>query len=297
MGPWTSTRRRTSCTGCCRREFAATRNVRAAEAQSAGDRDLAAAIRHLRRPTTSAWLANLLVRRRPTQIAQLLELGTAMQRAQADLAGEEMRQLSQRRQEVVTSLSDSARQLAHELGKQASDATMRELEETLEAAIADAGSRDALASGHLAAAMRYSGLGAEWSGVATTSSKKKKDAARRGEPVVAQPRRRSSGRSAAVDAGPRDRRPARAAVAGAEREMAAHDRRRQRAMEEVDRCTRAIGDAEDLLRSLRSERSRAQAELLKSERALKASERRVTDARTQETAAPAGEGARRRGAR
>ena len=54
---------------------------------------------------------------------------------------------------------------------------------------------------------------------------------------------------------------------GAEREATEHARRRQRAMEDVDRCNRAIGEAEDLLRSLRSERSRAQAEVLKAERA------------------------------
>ena len=60
-------------------------------------------------------------------------------------------------------------------------------------------------------------------------------------------------------------------------------------MEDLDRCNRAIGEAEDLLRSLRSERSRAQAEVLKAERALTASERRLGDARTQETAARAAE--------
>ncbi|HXP32879.1 MAG TPA: hypothetical protein VN820_02635, partial [Acidimicrobiales bacterium] len=55
-------------------------------------------------------------------------------------------------------------------------------------------------------------------------------------------------------------------------------RRRQKASEDVDRCNRAIGEAEDVLRSLRGERSRAQAELLQAERALKAAERRADDA-------------------
>ena len=195
-------------------DFAATRKIRAGEAQAAGDRDLAAAIRQLRRPTTSAWLANLLVRERPTQIAQLLELGTAMHRAQADLVGEELRQLSQQRQEVVTSLSDAARQLAHDLGKHTSDATMRELEETLEAAIADSEARDALASGHLAAAMRYSGLGAECA--ASRPRRRRRTRGRRGErAAAAHPRRRPGG--AADDAGPKKRQ-ARSAVARAERE-------------------------------------------------------------------------------
>ena len=267
-------------------EFAATRKMRAGEAQAAGNRDLAAAIRRLRRPTTSAWLANLLVRERPTQIAHLLELGTAMHRAQADLLGEEMRLLSQQRQEVVTSLSDGARQLARDLGKQTSDATMRELEETLEAAIADSAARDALGSGHLATAMRYSGLGAGWRGGATTSPQKDPTGARR-RTAAAQPRRRPPG--GAVDEAPPKKRQARSAVARAEREAAAHARRRLKAMEDVDRCNRGIEEAEGLLRSWRSERSRAQAELLKAERASEASERRVSDARKQETAARAAE--------
>ena len=169
-------------------DFSATRNLRAGEARAAGDRDLAAAIRRLRRPTTSAWLANLLVRERPTEISQLLELGTAMHRAQSDLLGEEMRQLSRQRQQVVTSLSDAARQLAHGVGMQASDATMRELEETLEAAIVDAAARDALASGRLATAMRYSGLGAGSRGLA----------------IPLPPRRRPGG--TARDAAPKEQR-------------------------------------------------------------------------------------------
>jgi len=274
-------------------EFAATRKTRAGEAQAAGDRDLAAAIRQLRRPTTSAWLVNLVVRERPTQIAQLLELGTAMHRAQADPVGDELRQLSHRRQELVTSLSGAARQLAHDRGKHTSDATMRELEETLEAAIADPEARDAVASGHLAAAMRYSGLGAEWRGAATTSSQKDPEAPRRATAAAAHPRR---GPGESADGAGRKRQ-ARAAVARAEREATERARRRQRALADVDRCNRAIGEAEVLLRSLRDERSRAQAELLKAEEALKASERRLGDARTQEAAARAAEGTRGRSTR
>ena len=141
-------------------DFAATRKSRAGEARAAGDRDLAAAIRQLRRPTTSAWLANLLVRERPVEIAALLELGTALLKAQSDLAGAEMRRLSQRRQDVVAPLSDAARRLARDLGREVSESTIRELEETLDAAVADSEARAALASGHLASAVRYAGWAA-----------------------------------------------------------------------------------------------------------------------------------------
>ena len=60
-------------------------------------------------------------------------------------------------------------------------------------------------------------------------------------------------------------------MTSAEQEATEHARRRQRALEEIDRCNDAINEAEDLLRSLRKERTRAQAELQKAERALEAS--------------------------
>ena len=69
-------------------------------------------------------------------------------------------------------------------------------------------------------------------------------------------------------------------MARARREVTELARRRQKALEEVDRCNRDIGEAEDVLRSLRSERSRAQAELSKAERALKAAEHLADGAET-----------------
>ena len=95
-----------------------------------------------------------------------------MLKAQTDLAGAEMRRLSQRRQDVVDPLRDAARQLARAHGREVSQSTIRELEETLDAAIADSEAREALASGHLASAMRYSGLGsAQLSGVVAAAER------------------------------------------------------------------------------------------------------------------------------
>jgi hypothetical protein len=255
-------------------DFAAARKARAGEAQAAGNRDLAVAIRQLRRPTTSAWLANLLVRERPEEITALLDLGAAMLKAQTDLAGAEMRRLSQRRQDVVAPLRDAARQLARDHGREVSQSTIRELEETLDAAIADSGARAALASGHLASAMRYSGLGsAELSGVVAKPASNLPRAAARSRGAKAQRIHALRGSAGAETAG-RTRRESDATLASAQREAAEHARRRQRALDEIDRCNDAITEAEDRLRSLRKERTRAQADLQKAERALEASERK-----------------------
>jgi hypothetical protein len=188
-----------------------------------------------------------LVRERPAEITALLGLGEAMLKAHSDLAGEELRRLSQQRQLVVASLSDAARKLAHDIGKEVSESTIRELEETLDAAITDSQAREALASGHLASAMRYSGLGgAELKGVVAkpTTSQARSSPAPKGS-------LRSTGRHAR-----------------AEPEATELARKRQVALEEVERCNKAIAEAEGLLRSLRSDRKRAQTELLKAERRL-----------------------------
>lgn len=140
-------------------EFTATRDRRSTEARQAGDRELAATIKRLKRPSVGAWLANLLVRRRGQEVERLLELGASLRDAQERLAGEQMRALSQQRQLVVLALVQEARGLARESGQAVSEATARELQETLEAALADPAAADALRAGRLTASLSYSGLG------------------------------------------------------------------------------------------------------------------------------------------
>ena len=71
--------------------FTAARDSQAAAAKSSGDVELTKAIKQLRRPTTSAWLANLLVRRAAGEVDRLLVLGDDMRRAQSKLEAKEMR--------------------------------------------------------------------------------------------------------------------------------------------------------------------------------------------------------------
>jgi hypothetical protein len=124
-----------------------------------GDRALAAAVKLLKRPTSSAWLVNLLVRKQPEQVVALLDLGAAMREAQAQLAGDELRRLSQQRRQAISALGHSARALARSVGQPVSEQARRELETTLEAALADPAAGDAVRSGRLITALRASGLG------------------------------------------------------------------------------------------------------------------------------------------
>lgn len=145
--------------GIAPEDFVKERDARAAEARQAGEAAAAKAIKALRRPSTSAWLANLLVRERNDQLAELLNLGAELREAQEKLAGSQMKALSQQRQQVVSALGHEARRLAAEAGHPVSDEIQRELEETLQAALSDPDSAEAVRSGQLTSALHYSGLG------------------------------------------------------------------------------------------------------------------------------------------
>lgn len=140
-------------------EFVAARGTMAAAARAGGDAGLAEAIKKLRKPTVSAWLANQLVRERPGEVHRLLETGSGLRAAQEQLAGDRIRELSRRRREVVTALSRAAQVIGDRAGVSLSDATADELEGTLEAALADPTAGDALRHGRLTSALRYAGTG------------------------------------------------------------------------------------------------------------------------------------------
>jgi hypothetical protein len=140
-------------------EFRTTRDERARQARAAGDADLAEAIKKLRRPTVSAWLVNLLVREAPGQVRELLELGESLREAQQALAADRLRDLSVRRRELVTALTQEARRLAADASQSVSAQVEHEVQDTLEAALADSGIADAVGSGRLTRALSYAGLG------------------------------------------------------------------------------------------------------------------------------------------
>jgi len=144
---------------CVPAEFTAIRNAKAHEARAAGKVELADALRRLQKPTAAAWLANLLVRALPRKVADLVAFGAALRSAQAALDGEALRRLSEQRGRVVGGLSHDARRLAAERGQNLSDAVIRELELTLEAAIFDPGAAEQLQRGRLTGALTYSGIG------------------------------------------------------------------------------------------------------------------------------------------
>jgi len=139
-------------------EFTAHRNARAQEAKAAGDRDTAAKIAALRKPTVLAWLVNMLVRELPDEIGGFLDLGEALRDATATLSGPELRQLSQQRRRLVMALVRQTRELARQAGYRMTEDVARGLEETLAAALTDSAVAEQLRSGRLTAGLAASGF-------------------------------------------------------------------------------------------------------------------------------------------
>lgn len=129
--------------------FTKARDERANLARDAGDRNAADAIRRLRKPSTSAWLVNMLVRRHPDELAELAELGTALRSAQAELAGDELLRLTEQRRTLIAHLTRLTRTVAGELGHRASETVIQQVEQAFSAALVDERAAADVASGRL----------------------------------------------------------------------------------------------------------------------------------------------------
>lgn len=142
--------------------FTAERSRRATQARDAGDIATARAIGALRRPTTSAWLINQLVRGAhgaTTAIQKLDRLGHDLRTAQAELDAASMRELTQERHQLVAELTRLADDVAAESGLTVSHSVRRELTDTLGAAVADGRAANAVLSGNLTRPLLHSGFG------------------------------------------------------------------------------------------------------------------------------------------
>lgn len=140
-------------------DFMATRAELVAQARADGDRPLATAIGRLRKPSTAAWLVNLLAYEAPDDLGALLDLGAAMRKAQSRLSGAELRKLTQQRHQVVRSLATRAHHLARDSGEQVSRSVLDQVGDTLLAALADPEVAEQVRAGHLVSPLSYSGFG------------------------------------------------------------------------------------------------------------------------------------------
>ncbi|WP_091612781.1 hypothetical protein [Amycolatopsis saalfeldensis] len=219
-------------------EFVAARTAAARDATAAGDRELAARIRALRKPTRAAFFVNRLARDGAASLTELADLGRRLRAAHTNLAGAELRDLAHRRNELVRRIMAEAPGL--------SDPVAREVEETLEAVVADPSVAALALAGRLTSMAQQDAD--QWLSMPLSPAPKKP------EPAKAPPKK--------------------AASPSAERKKAEEDRQareRARARREEQRRKTAAAQGE------RAEAARA---LIRAEHAAEQADARVTDLRT-----------------
>jgi hypothetical protein len=264
-------------------EFTAARNAYVKQARQGGERDVAASIQALAKPSAAAGLANQLVRRHRAELTPLLELGASLRAATASLSGPELRTLGQQQHRLISALVAQARSMAAAQGRAVNPDQARGLEETLHAALADEGAGDQLMTGRLTEALHRSGMSTGAEPAASLKSVPTGRSARAGSQTGTRPgnhervRREQAERAAQAkrDEAAGQLQKARTALDRAEAEAAEADGRWDRANAAVDRLRdeldRAVAEQKEIDRA----RHRLRAKTEQARRAERAAQHRV----------------------
>jgi hypothetical protein len=192
-------------------EFTALRTKLAAAAKARGDAAAAKRIAAARKPTTAAWVVNLLAHTNDDVKRSLSDLGERLRAAHSAMDGNAIRQLSSEQRSLVDELTRAAFEGADVANPQA--ALREDVTGTLQAAVADPDVTARL--GQLTKAERWSGFGdfGDTTAVSTSvRSVKAKAEPKRPDPKPARDGRRNDDRESA-----RELKEAKAALAAAER--------------------------------------------------------------------------------
>ena len=139
-------------------DFVAARNELVRAARAAGSRDIAERLQHLRRPTRSAWLVNVLARD-PAAMRRLSTLGKELRDAQTGLDSTQLRTLSEQRRRLITDLLEQAQAHATDAGLRLTATVLSEVEATLQAALVDLAGALTIRNGRLVRPLSHSGFG------------------------------------------------------------------------------------------------------------------------------------------
>ena len=127
-------------------------------ARDCGDKELAAQIKKLKKPSVAAWAVNLLVRRESGQIDSVLELADSLRAAAEALDGDELRALTRQRRQLTTALASSARSLAREAGVRLTGPVVDQVEGMLNAAMLDPVAAQVVRTGRIVTAFTSTGV-------------------------------------------------------------------------------------------------------------------------------------------
>ena len=104
-------------------------------------------------------MVNLLVRRDPDQVDQVLAVGEALRDAQDNLDATQLREFTKQRRQLTASVTTAARRMAREEGVKTTQSVADQVEATLTAAMLEPDAARAVRSGLLVTALAATGLG------------------------------------------------------------------------------------------------------------------------------------------
>ncbi|CAN7255104.1 hypothetical protein LJR027_000991 [Terrabacter sp. LjRoot27] len=139
--------------------FTPLRSELVAQARSAGEKDLAASVGALRKPTLAAWAVNHFVREHADELEELRSFAELLREAQRSLDADQLRLLGRDRAARVDALADRIAEVAAEDGVKLGAGAAQEVRETLTALIADEDAEASVLTGALVKALSYSGFG------------------------------------------------------------------------------------------------------------------------------------------
>ncbi len=235
-------------------EFVAARGALAKEVRGAGDRDGAAQIAALRKPSVAAWAVNQVVRGAGDGLAELVAAGDAVADAQAALVGggdrAVMREATKALRTVIGRLVAAAGGLDG-VGAGA----VEHVRETFKAAAVDPDAREAVLGGRLERELRYSGIGVGAGGSATPARPPAKAKSTAEPEPVPRTRTQGAAKSARKRTGPGRSRGDEGAQVAAEAREAEEDRQAEAA-----RAAEAARKAEEAAERERVAKARKAAE-------------------------------------
>lgn len=135
-------------------EFTARRNALASESDAAD----AAVIRALPKPSAAAWVLDLLVRADPSALEPLVDVGARLRDTQSSGDHAALSALSADRRRLVADVAGRAIALGADAGHRVAGAAADSVRETLQAVVADPDAAAAVSTGRLTRALRTAGF-------------------------------------------------------------------------------------------------------------------------------------------
>ena len=217
-------------------EFTPSRDELAKELREAGEREQAAWVKQLPKPTAAAWLVNQLARTQRREARALIEAGDRLREAQEGvLAGrgspDRLRAAAEDEGKAVRALLGRASGLLNREGRSPSPASLEKVEQTLRAVTVDEQTRAAFEVGRLTREGRAAGLGLLGAEIG--------DAPRDRKPAAGRSEERARAKRA-LEAAKAKLQQRRRAVASAERNLAKAQREAERSQRRLDEAAKKL---------------------------------------------------------